>query len=565
MNKLPEILLSLMLCLPLLTGGQSMAASHAPYPPSKVITKLIWSPEIVKAKGCISGDNWPIAWVSDNLQITAFCDGRGLGGGSSGIKASDMLAVDGILYMFVRNYKPPSSDDFTNSRLACSTDLGKSWTWADWHFSETFGCPAFVQFGKNYEGARDDYIYIASQANDSAYGYSPDIVLARVRKDQVMDRSRYDFFAGLDMNGKPLWLPDISKRQPIFTDPKGTQRIAITYNAPLGRYILATSHQTSGKATHTAALGIFEAPELWGPWATVYYDDHWSIEDGKDCRTYHHRYPPKWISPDGRTMWLLYSGLDCGLYTFCVKKATLEVAPSRADVTGTFSIVAVDPNTGVCGAAVASKYHSVGKVVPYARAGVGAFCTQHWHNPEWGQLALDMLAKGELPEQVLAELLRDDDRRDKRQLAIIDMSGRAANRNPADADPSGTWWGAVSGKYYACQGNTLTGQEVIFAMAKAYEQTKGSLTDRLMAALIAGDCAGGDHRGRLAAGIRVAKKGVEGYWLELYIDKSDDAVVDLSRKYAALDHEAKGAWRGGKLPFVNPRTGKTEPQTKAER
>ncbi len=224
----------------------------------------------------------------------------------------------------------------------------------------------------------------------------------------------------------------------------------------------------------------------------------------------------------------------------------------EAGVSGTFSIVAVDPNTGVCGAAVASKYPAVGKVVPYARAGVGAFCTQHWHNPAWGERALDLLAKGRLPDQVLAELLADDERRDKRQLAIVDMSGRAANRNPANADPSGIWWGAASGRYYACQGNTLAGQEVVFAMARAYEQTQGSLADRLMAALIAGDCAGGDHRGRLAAGIRVARKGVKGYWLELYVDKSDDAVVDLAEKYAALEHQAKGQWRGSRLPFKHP-------------
>jgi uncharacterized Ntn-hydrolase superfamily protein len=217
-------------------------------------------------------------------------------------------------------------------------------------------------------------------------------------------------------------------------------------------------------------------------------------------------------------------------------------------ISGTFSIVAVDPNTGVCGAAVASKYPAVGKVVPYVRAGVGAFCTQHWHNPKWGEHALDLLAKGDLPEQVLAELLRDDSQRDKRQLAIIDMSGRAANRNPANADPSGIWWGAASGRYYACQGNTLTGSEVVFAMARAYEQTQGSLADRLVAALVAGDKAGGDHRGRLAAGTRIAKKGVEGYWLELYVDKSDDAVAELAKKYAALEHEAKGASPGGKRP-----------------
>ena len=221
---------------------------------------------------------------------------------------------------------------------------------------------------------------------------------------------------------------------------------------------------------------------------------------------------------------------------------------SPGEVSGTFSIVAVDPNTGVCGAGVASKYPAVGKVVPYARAGVGAFCTQHWHNPPWGEQALDLLAKGYLPEAVLAELLRDDPERDKRQLAIIDMSGRAANRNPANADPSGIWWGAASGRFYACQGNTLTGSEVVFAMARAYEQTPGSLADRLIAALVAGDKAGGDHRGRLAAGIRVAKKGVEGYWLELYVDKSDDAVAELAKKYAALEHDAKGSPADGKRP-----------------
>lgn len=109
----------------------------------------------------------------------------------------------------------------------------------------------------------------------------------------------------------------------------------------------------------------------------------------------------------------------------------------------------------------------MGRVVPYVRAGVGAFCTQHWHNPQWGERALDLLAGGKLPEEVLAELLGDDERRDKRQLAIIDMRGRATNRNPANADPSGIYWGAMSGRFYACQGNTLTGREVVVAMAKA--------------------------------------------------------------------------------------------------
>lgn len=227
-------------------------------------------------------------------------------------------------------------------------------------------------------------------------------------------------------------------------------------------------------------------------------------------------------------------------------------------ITATFSIVAVDPDAGECGAAVASMYPSVGTVVPYVRAGVGAFCTQHWHEPEWGEPALDMLAEGLQPEAVLAALLKDDPRQEKRQLAIIDMQGRAANRNPSGADPSGHYWGGMTGRYYACQGNTLTGAEVITAMARAYEDSQGTLTDRLMAALVAGDCAGGDHRGRLAAGIRVAKVGEDGLWLDLQVDQSEDAVIDLARKFAELEHAAKG--KTGAQEFAHPCPDRKPPQ-----
>jgi len=349
-------------CLLLSITHLSIAGIDAPYPPSSLVSELKWSPTVVKMKCYANGDNWPISWIHDDSQLTAFCDGKGFskgdpdlslgfawihgdppdfraenirsdadtptGWGAKGIKASDMIAVDDVLYMFVRNYKPPGSDDFTNSRLACSTNFGVSWMWANWHFSDTFGCPAFVQFGKNYQGARAEYVYIASQANDSAYCYSPDIVLARVNKSAVMNRNKYTFFGGIK-NSQAIWFKNIAKRKPIFTDPKGTQRIAITYNAGLGRYILTSSHLTGKKATHTAALGVFEAPEPWGPWSTIYYDDHWSVRDGKDCRTYHHRFPAKWISANGKIMWLLYSGLDCDLYSFCVKKVVLEIVQKK--------------------------------------------------------------------------------------------------------------------------------------------------------------------------------------------------------------------------------------------
>jgi uncharacterized Ntn-hydrolase superfamily protein len=246
-----------------------------------------------------------------------------------------------------------------------------------------------------------------------------------------------------------------------------------------------------------------------------------------------------------------------------VERPAVPAQPPAADppaIIATFSIAAVDPDEGVCGAAVASKYPAVGKVVAHARADVGAFCTQHYSVTKWGQPALDLLAKGKSCEEVIAELLCDDKGRDGRQLAIIDMQGRSAIHHPTKAGKGSNYWGGMTGRFYTCQGNTLTGREVITAMAEAYEKTKGSLADRLMAALLAADCAGGDHRGRLAAGIRVAKKGVEGYWLDLHVDRSDDAVIELARAYTELKHDAKGAWAGGQAPFKHPCPDRVKPK-----
>ncbi|MEX2114142.1 MAG: DUF1028 domain-containing protein [Pirellulales bacterium] len=247
----------------------------------------------------------------------------------------------------------------------------------------------------------------------------------------------------------------------------------------------------------------------------------------------------------------------------CVHGDPPPTAPQAAPQPGkiaTFSIVAIDPATGVCGAAVASKYPAVGRVVPFVKAGVGAFCTQHNHNPAFGNRALELLTADKSPQEVLETLLRDDDGAGGRQLAVIDRHGRTAQHNPIAARAGSNWWGALSGRFYACQGNTLVGPQVLTEMAAAYEHTDGTLADRLLAALVAGDCAGGDHRGRLAAGIIVAKPEVEGHWLELQVDNSDDAVIELAQKYVELEHEAKGAWPTGNPPWKHPCEGRVKPK-----
>jgi uncharacterized Ntn-hydrolase superfamily protein len=235
---------------------------------------------------------------------------------------------------------------------------------------------------------------------------------------------------------------------------------------------------------------------------------------------------------------------------FAVSPSLLRADPPEEEKTATFSIAAVDPETGMCGAAVASKARAACKYVAHARAGVGVFCTQHYSVKPWGTKALDLLADKKLPEEVLAELLKNDPDAGGRQLAILDMKGRSAQRHPFQAPADSSYWGGMSGRFYVCQGNTLDGRDVIVAMGKAYEETKGSFADRLMAALVAGDCAGGDHRGRLAAGIRVCKKGVEGYWLDMHVDKSNDAVLELYKNYCESNHEARGEW--GLMPYQHP-------------
>lgn len=233
-------------------------------------------------------------------------------------------------------------------------------------------------------------------------------------------------------------------------------------------------------------------------------------------------------------------GTEIDSFTIERTAPAAEVEGPAAAKTATFSIVAADPEAGLVGAAVASKYPAVAKVVPFVRAGVGAFCTQHHHRPPLGPKALELLEGGMPPAAVLEALLAGDPQREQRQLAIIDAAGRAANLNPAAAPADSRWWGGMTGRHYACQGNTLAGRDVVVAMARAYEETPGTLADRLVAALAAGDRAGGDHRGRLAAGVRVAKRGVEGHWLELDVDESDDAVEELVTRYRGLRHEAKG-------------------------
>jgi uncharacterized Ntn-hydrolase superfamily protein len=168
----------------------------------------------------------------------------------------------------------------------------------------------------------------------------------------------------------------------------------------------------------------------------------------------------------------------------------------------TFSIVARDPATGQMGIAVASRYFSVGSVVPWAMADVGAVATQADVNVGYGSKAIDLLRQGLTAQQVADRLLAEDTLRGKdgRQFAIVDAKGNVVTYTAPNAP---NWAGGRKGATWAAQGNILVGPQVPEAMGKAFDETQGELAEKLFAALKAGDAVGGDKRGRQSASMLI--------------------------------------------------------------
>lgn len=199
----------------------------------------------------------------------------------------------------------------------------------------------------------------------------------------------------------------------------------------------------------------------------------------------------------------------------------------------TFSIVGFDAESGDLGIAVASKFLAAGAVVSWARAGVGAVATQSYANTTYGTRGLDLMALGLSAEDTLKHLLEDDEDRELRQVGLVDARGGTATFTGSGCHD---WAGGRTGPGYAAQGNILVGPQVVDAMAQAFEATRGSLADRLLAALAAGDEAGGDRRGRQSAALLVVRAG-GGYGggsdrlVDLRVDDHGQPVQELQRIY----------------------------------
>jgi hypothetical protein len=336
---------------PLVEAVTDRPAAAAPYPPSKAITRIDFAPKeaiVRKAKG---SDNWPLTWADDGHLYTAYGDGNGFepfvprklglgiarveGGpdhftgvniraptventlsGKAGRKASGMLMVDGVLYLWARNAG--------NSQLAWSADHGKTWEWAEWKFTTGFGCPTFLNFGKNYTGARDEFVYVYSPDADSAYQPADRMVLARVPKGRVKERAAYEFFQGFGPDDRPAWTKAIAQRGAVFTHKGRCYRSGITYNAGLKRYLwVQILPGTEGRKPDTRFEGgfaIYDAPEPWGPWTTAFFTEKWDVGPGETAS-----FPTKWMSADGKTLHLVFSGDD----HFAVRKASLTLSGGK--------------------------------------------------------------------------------------------------------------------------------------------------------------------------------------------------------------------------------------------
>ena len=210
------------------------------------------------------------------------------------------------------------------------------------------------------------------------------------------------------------------------------------------------------------------------------------------------------------------------------KAAGVELPP-----VSTFSIVAIDPGNGDLGVAVASRYFSVGSVVPWALAGVGAVATQANVNVGFGPQGIDLLRQGLSAQQVLEKILKDDTfpGKDGRQVAIVDAKGNVAAFTGPNAPK---WAGDRQGKTWSAQGNILVGPQVPEAMGKAFDATQGELAEKLFAALKAGDAAGGDKRGRQSASMLVVRKGGgrninNDRYIYINVDDSPDPFAELQR------------------------------------
>jgi hypothetical protein len=247
-------------------------------------------------------------------------------------KSYGIIAIGSNLYM----WRCGDSGPLTGSRaqrLYKSTDDARTWTYAGWEFPGTlsFYCPTFLQFGKGYSGARDNYVYMyAAERNSDVFDiHIPGrIMLMRAPKDQLLIRNSYQFFTGRTGSGDATWSFDVNARRPVIEDPNGLRLVSAAYNAGLGRYLVGYAHTVRREGN----MALHDSATPWGPWTTVTYEYGWGqgIITGNCCLLWY--FSPKWWLDGGKRFTIVFSG-----------SAELD---SWNTVEGTFTVAATPPPAG---------------------------------------------------------------------------------------------------------------------------------------------------------------------------------------------------------------------------
>jgi uncharacterized Ntn-hydrolase superfamily protein len=219
------------------------------------------------------------------------------------------------------------------------------------------------------------------------------------------------------------------------------------------------------------------------------------------------------------------------------------------DLASTYSILGYDPHAQEWGVAVQSKAFAVGGMVPWAQAGVGAIATQAWTNKSFGPRGLKLLKRGHDPLDVIQHLIGSDADGARRQLAVMDAQGRTANYTGENCT---AWAGGIAEPNVSVQGNILAGERVVKQMRAAFHKTQGKLALRLLAALDAGQRAGGDTRGQQAAALLVVREksdidGIGDVYVDLRVDDHTTPLAELRRLYQIWERELYPHLEGNRI------------------
>jgi hypothetical protein len=316
-------------------------------PPSDLIAGLEWLGEALPyPEPDIKGDTFPITWADDDvlytsagdplwgestsgLDVQKFSGGPTdykiskvshmndyLGSGGDGPKPSGMICVDGVLYLAFQDMlkaKKPAygliSQHGSDASIVYSPNKGLFWIPALATIGEPmfpghlFGGPAFVNYGRDNANARDGYVYAVSS---DQWDNGSNLRLGRAPKDQIVRRAAWEWVCAFTPAGEPAWSHDLPAAVPILSWHRHIGLPEMVYLAGIKRYLIFTWRlRADFSPDHGTDLIVFDAPEPWGPFSLVHFEDCW---EGIETTPYCPRLPLKWLAPDGITGWLQFSG-----------------------------------------------------------------------------------------------------------------------------------------------------------------------------------------------------------------------------------------------------------------